>query len=107
MMKKRLFAIIPYAIVLAVDFYLLPSLINNTGAAMLMMLCIMPLLALFCSVIYGVRQGFDFLLPITAMILFIPTIFIYFNESAWVYVIAYGIIILVGNGIGRIFYKKR
>ncbi len=106
-MKKRLFAIIPYAIVLAVDFYLLPSLINNTGVAMLMMLCIMPLLALFCSVIYGVRQGFDFLLPITAMILFIPTIFIYFNESAWVYVIAYGIIILVGSGIGRIFYKKR
>lgn len=106
-MKKKLIAFIPYIIVLAADFYLLPCLINDTGIAMLMMLCVMPLITFICSVIYGVRQGFDFLLPITAVILFIPTIFIYYNESAWVYVIIYGIVSIAGNGIGRLFYKKR
>ena len=106
-MKKKWISLIPYVIVLAVDFYLLPCLINDTGIAMLMILCVIPLIAFICSVIYGVRQGFNFLLPIIAVILFIPTIFIYYNESAWVYVIIYGIVTLVGNGVGRIFYKKR
>jgi hypothetical protein len=40
-------------------------------------------------------------------ILFAPTIFIFYNTSAWVYIITYAIVALVGNGIGRIFYRKR
>ena len=107
MMNKRLAARILYAVVLAVDFYLLPCLIKNTGLAMLMVLCVIPLTAFSCSVIYGVRQGFDFLAPLIAIILFFPTVFIFYNESAWVYVIIYGMITLIGNGVGRIFYKKR
>ena len=106
-MKKKLAVLIPYAIVLAINFYLLPLLVKNTGIAMLMMLCIIPLITFVCSIVYGVRQGFDLLLPITAVLLFAPTIFIFYNESAWVYVIIYGGIALVGNAIGRIFYKKR
>lgn len=106
-MKKRLMALIPYVIVLVADFYLLPCLIDDTGIAILMMLCVIPLIAFICSVIYGVRHGFNFLLPLIAVILFIPTILIYYNESAWIYVLIYGIISLVGSGVGRIFYKKR
>lgn len=101
-LKKRLVSIIPYAIILAIDFYLLPRLIIDTGVGMFMMLYVMPLIALLCSVIYGVRQGFNLLLPVTAMILFVPSMFIYFNETAWVYVIVYGIVTLVGNGIGKV-----
>lgn len=106
-MKKKLKALIPYVIVLAADFYLLPCLINDTGIAMLMMLCVIPFIAFICSLTYGVRHGLNFLLPIIAVIIFIPTIFIYYNESAWIYVIIYGIITLAGNGLGRLFYQKR
>lgn len=106
-MKGKWISLVPYIIVLAVDFYLLPCLINDTGIAMLMILCVMPLIAFICSVIYGIRQGFGGLLPIVAAILFAPTIFIYYNESAWIYVIIYGFVTLIGNGVGRIFYKKR
>jgi len=106
-MKKKLAALVPYAVVLAVDFYLLPCLMRDTGTSMLMMLCVIPLVAFVCAVIYGVRQGFDFLLPAAAVILFAPTVFIYYNATAWVYIVGYGIIALAGNGIGRIFYKKR
>lgn len=107
MMNKRLIALIPYAVVLVADFYLLPCLIKNTSIAILMMLCIIPLIAFSCSVIYGVRQGFDYLMPMIAVILFFPTIFIYYNESAWIYVIIYGIVTFIGNGIGNTFYQKR
>lgn len=106
-MKKKLLALIPYAIALVLNFYVLPLLIKDTGMGMLMMLMVIPLITFICAVIYGVRQGFDFLLPIVATVLFVPTIFIFYNASAWVYIIAYAVIALAGNGIGRIFYKKR
>ena len=52
------------------------------------------------------RQGFDFILPILAIVLFAPTIFIFYNSSAWIYIVIYAVIAFIGNGIGRIFYKK-
>lgn len=106
-MKKKLLGLLPYAAILAVDFYLLPCLIKDTGMAMLMMLCVIPLAAFITAVIYGVRRGFGFLLAAAAMLLFLPSIFLYYNESAWIYVLIYGGITLAGNGLGGIFYQKR
>lgn len=68
-MKKKILVLLPYVIVLAIIFYVLPLLIKDTGSGMFMLLLVIPLLTLFCAVIYGVRQGFDFLLPVTATIL--------------------------------------
>lgn len=105
-MKKKLLTLIPYVVVMAMTFYLLPLLLQDTGSAMFFMLLIIPLIILICSVVYGVRQGLDLLFPIIAMILFAPTIIIFYNLSAWVYIIAYGVIVLVGCAIGKIFHKK-
>ena len=106
-MKKRLTILIPCAAALAVNFYVLPLLMKNTGTAMLMMLCVIPVITFACSVIYGAKHGFEPLLPLMAIVLFAPTILIYYNGSAWVYAPAYGVISLAGNGTGRIFYRKR
>lgn len=106
-MKTKLTALVPYALVLAADFYLLPLLMRGTGAAMLLMLCAMPLIALVTSAVYGLLRGFSMLLPAAALVLFVPTIFIYYNDSASVYAPAYVAIVLIGMGLGRIFYKKR
>jgi len=106
-MKAKLLNMLPYLIVLVVDFYLLPVAAQNTGAAMLLMLCVMHLVALVIGVAYGLRSGFSLLLSLMALILFIPTIFIYYNASAWVYPLFYALIVLVGNCIGRAFYMKR
>lgn len=106
-MKRKIRSSIPYIIAFAVDFYVLPFIIKDTGSAMFVMLCVIPLLAFICAVIYGVRQGFDFLLPLAAIVLFAPTIFIFYNPSAWSYVLIYGAITLAGTGAGRIFYRKR
>ena len=99
-MKAKLLNMLPYLIVLVVDFYLLPVAAQNTGAAMLLMLCVMPLVAIVTGVAYGLRNGFSLLLSLMALILFIPTIFIYYNASACVYAPFYAVIVLVGNGIG-------
>ncbi len=104
-MKKKLVSLIPYLVALVIDFYLLPLLIKDTGIGMLMMLIVIPLIAFICSVVYGIREGFNFLLTLATVVLFAPTIFIFYNETAWIYIIAYGVISLVGNAIGRIFYK--
>lgn len=106
-MKKNVTALAPYLILLALDFYLLPLVAKDTGSAMLLMLCVMPLIALVSAVVCGVRRGFRPALPIAAFLLFIPTIFMYYNSSAWVYPIAYGVVVLIGNGLGRLFYQKR
>ena len=106
-MKKNFSALAPYVVILGIDFYILPLLINDTGTAMLFMLCAMPLAALVTAVIYGVRNGFSITLPIIALLLFIPTIFIHFNSSAWVYAPVYAVIVLAGTGIGRAFYQKK
>ena len=106
-MKKSCAALIPYVLVLAVDFYLLPLLMVGTGTAMLLMLFVMPLAAFITALACGMRRGFFLLLPAAAFVLFLPTIFIYYNASAWVYAAAYAIIGLAGNCAGRIFYGKR
>lgn len=106
-MKIKLQNMLPYLLFLTIDFYLLPFLGQNTGVAMLIMLCVMPLLAFVAAVIYGVRRGFCLLFPLLAGLLFVPTIFIYYNSSAWVYVLFYALVVLAGNGVGRLFYMKR
>lgn len=105
-MRKKLLALIPYVLVLAVDFYLVPLLIQDTGSGMFILLFMVPFIAFICAVVYGVRQGFNGLLPLAGTVLFVPTIFIFYNESAWFYIIVYAAVIAIGNGVGRIFYKK-
>lgn len=106
-MKKKLLTMLPYLAALAVDFYLLPILARDTGSAMFLMLCVMPLAAFLVGVVRGVREGFDILLPAAALILFMPTIFLHYNATAWVYAPVYALVVLAGNGLGRAFYKKR
>lgn len=104
---KKLLVLLPYLVVMLVSFYILPLLLVDTGSAMLIMLVAIPLITLICSLVYGVHQGFNLLFPIITMVLFAPTVIIFYNLTAWVYIIVYGGIVLVGNAIGNVFYKKR
>ena len=100
-MKKRLIALAPYFIALGLNFYLLPLLMRDTGTAMVLMA------AFVTAVDCGVRRGFTPLLPLGAAVLFLPTVFIHYNATAWVYSAAYGIVVLAGVGLGGLFYRKR
>lgn len=85
--------------ILIVAFYLLPLLFKGSIASLFL---INPLAVLLCSIIYGKNHKFDFVIVMITIILFFPTIFIFYNESAWVYVVLYAAISIIGSYIGSI-----
>ena len=95
-----------YYFIIFITFYLIPILIQDTGSGMFILLIVIPLITLITSIIYGLRNVFDFIYPLIVAILFIPTLFIYYNISAWVYIISYSLIALIGEILGKTLQKK-
>lgn len=96
-LKKNIFIYV----CLIINFYILPTLIKDTGTAMIMLLVVIPMITLFISIYYGKKNGFDIWYVISVGILFFPSIFIFYNSSALIYVIVYTIIALIGNFVGK------
>ena len=96
---------INYFIIL-IAFYIVPMLIKDTGSGMFILLIVIPLITLITSLIYGLRNTVDFIYPLIVAILFIPTLFIYYNISAWVYIIAHSLITFIGELLGKTLQRK-
>lgn len=97
---------LPFYAAMLLNFYLLPLLMADTGSAMIVVLILIPAICFIISLLYGMRNGFHFEYAVITAVLFIPSIFIYYNISAWVYIIGYGIIALLGNLVSVLFRKK-
>nr|WP_314611102.1 hypothetical protein [uncultured Lachnoanaerobaculum sp.] len=94
-----------YLIVIMLAFYVLPALINDTGTGIFFLLILIPIICFLTSLIYVIRHSFNLIFLLLIMILFVPTIFIFYNESAAVYVLIYGIIATTGNILGSLIKK--
>ena len=94
-----------YLIVITLAFYVLPAFINDTGTSIFFLIILTPIICFVTSIIYGIRHSFNLIFLLIIMILFIPTIFIFYNESAAVYVLIYGIIATIGNLLGSLIKK--
>ena len=105
-MMEKLKKNIVFYLLLLIDFYIIPLVIKDTGSAMIVMLAIIPLICLIISVLYGIRNGFDFRYILSVAIIFAPSIFIFYNSSAWVYVVGYAVIALIGHLIALPLRKK-
>lgn len=73
---------------------------------MTILLIVIPLITLITSLMYGLRNTFDYVYPLIVAILFIPTLFIYYNTSAWIYIIVYSVIAVIGELVGKMLQKK-
>jgi len=104
---QKLKPMLPYLGIILVVFYLLPIAIQGMGSAMLILLIAIPVICFVCALLYGIKNGFNIILPIVVGLLFLPSLFIFYNETAWVYSIAYLVISLIGNLIGMVSYKNR
>ncbi|MDD2377179.1 MAG: hypothetical protein PHD15_06605 [Clostridia bacterium] len=91
---------LPYLLIILIAFYVLPLFIADTGSGMFMLLLVIPVICVIVSLIYGKKEKFNILYSIIVAILFIPVVFIHFNDSALVYVLLYGIISLISNYVG-------
>ncbi len=96
---------IPYLFVILLAFYIIPFLIVDTGSGIAVLLIIVPMICFINAIIYGIKHSFHALYTILVCLLFIPTIYIFYNTSAWVYVIGYGVLSLLGNIFGILIYK--
>lgn len=92
---------LPYLLLMLLNFTLLPLLIRNTGMAMVMMLVGMPLITLIIAAAHARKAGAVTAFALVTGLLFLPAIFLFFNESAWIYCPAYALIALLGGGLGK------
>lgn len=95
-----------YYLVILIAFYIVPMLIKDTGSGMFILLIVIPLITLITSLIYALRNTVDFIYPLIVAILFIPTLFIYYNNSAWIYIFVYSMIAVIGELLGKTLQKK-
>lgn len=98
---------LPYLLAMIFAFYILPFLIIDTGSGMFILLIGIPMICYIASMIYGIKNSFNLLYPLFIMLLFAPSIFIFYNDSATIYIVIYGSISLIGNFIGSLIRKRK
>ena len=96
--------LISYSVILIIVFFLLPLLFKG-GIAFLFL--INPLAVFLSSIICGDNNKLVLPVVFITALLFLPTIFIFYNESAWIYVIFYVVVSFVGCFIGLKRSKKK
>ena len=103
--KKLYIGIITALLLTVITFYLFPLLIVDTGSGMFALLLLIPAFCFLTAFLFGLLAGIQWLYPLLIAALFLPTIWIYYNSSAWIYVIPYTILALVGNLTGGLIRK--
>lgn len=113
--SKWLIAVLLTGILL---FYLVPfvvlSLFSSPEAKMGSLLCFLfllnPLYSIASGLVFSLKCGFRWYLPFASALLFFPSIFLFYNSSAWVYTVGYFALSFAGCGIGILvhrFYSSR
>ena len=93
-----------YSVILIIVFFLFPLLFKG-GIAFLFL--INPLAVFLSSIICSCSNKQVLPIVFITALLFLPTIFIFYNESAWIYVVFYVVVSFVGCSIGLIRSKKK
>lgn len=97
---NRIKKLLPYLMVNIICFYLLTLLMKDTGSAMFILLFVIPVITFVNAIICGKKNSFDILYPLLVMVIFLPYVLIYMNESATIYIFIYGAISLMGLIVG-------
>ena len=97
--------LLPYWAGNAAGFYLLPLLIRDTGSAMLVILAVIPLVCFITALLLGKKHSLNWLYTLVVLALFTPTIFIFYNSSAWIYLLYYGAVVVAGQLVGKLIYE--
>lgn len=97
---------LPYLFVNIIVFYALPLMIKDTGSGMMILILGIPFFCFIASFVYGMKNAFNVTYVLLVVLLFIPTIFIFYNESANIYIFYYFVVVLVGSYLGSLCYKR-
>lgn len=95
-------------LIIGAVYYALPMfLIRDTSSAMLALLMVTPLAVWVLSIKYGEKWGVKWAFTLAVVLLWLPTIPLFFNESALAYALFYGGLSLLGQWTGKILAKNR
>ena len=83
-------------------FYIFPLSAGPTDTMGMIFLIIVATFILGIIMGYVTKEKVKYLHPFVVSILFIPSIYIYYNESAYIHVIWYFVISLIGVLIGSL-----
>lgn len=97
---NRIKKLLRYLMVNIICFYLLTLLMKDTGSAMFILLFVIPVITFLNAIMCGKKNSFDILYPLLVMVIFVPYVLIYMNESATIYIFIYGAISLMGLIVG-------
>ncbi|MDU5960985.1 MAG: hypothetical protein E6Y99_05310 [Finegoldia magna] len=97
---NRIKKLLPYLMVNIICFYLLTLLMKDTGSAMFILLFVIPVITFVNAIMCGKKNSFDILYPLLVMVIFVPYVLVYMNESATIYIFIYGAISLMGLIVG-------
>lgn len=107
-MKQILKKLIPYIIILAVVFFIIPIVtITDTRIELMITLLIVlnPIACLGTGAIFGLKHGFKPYFFMMVTLLFIPSVFVFYNASGFSYVVLYLFFSAAGLGIGCVLRK--
>lgn len=85
----------------AILFYGLPLLAGPTDAMGIVLLLLMGTLGLSCAVGYAMGKMW-FLYPAAVSVIFIPSVWMYYNDSALIHALWYLVTSALGVGAGRL-----
>lgn len=108
-MKKYLKEIITLLIQILI-FYIFPLFAGPTDAMGMVVLMLLATLVLSLILTIISKEKIKYLYPLVVAIIFIPSIFIYYNESALIHSLWYFVSSLLGTILGiitnKVFSKK-
>lgn len=100
----------PYLFITELFYYLAPFIAIAIGDLMIMailLLVVFPVVTFICAFICSQKHGYSWIYTIVAAVLFIPTVFMFYNSSALIYVTMYAIASILGNMLGDLLGKKK
>ena len=107
-MKHIFKKLVVYAAVLIAVFFLVP-IVTMTGVPkeflITLLFVVNPVACLGTGAVFGIKHGFKWYFLLLAPVLFIPSIFIFYNDSALVYSAVYLLSSAAGLAIGCILRK--
>lgn len=102
---KNLKSAAPYFLLNLLCFYLAPLFTRDTASAAFVLLVLFPAATVVCSLAAATKAGFCWVYPIAIAALFLPSIFLYYNSSAWVYSLLFALLSLIGCFFGWLVFR--